>query len=210
MSPQTPAEPGPDGRPRCRWASGPWLRPYHDLEWGVPVRDDHLHLELLVLEGAQSGLSWLTILKRREAYRRAFAEFQPEALAAFAPARVERLLGDPSIIRHRGKIEAAVANARALLRVRDEWGSFDAYIWSFLDGRPLRGSWDREELVPARTELSAHVSGELRRRGFQFVGPTTCYSYLQAAGLVMDHVRSCYRYRDLSGGGPGGTPPRHR
>ena len=197
------------GRLRCPWASGPWLTPYHDLEWGVPVRDDRGHFELLTLEGAQSGLSWVTVLKRRSCYQRAFAGFDPAAVASFDQRRVEELLADPGIVRHRQKIEATVTNAAAVLRVQEERGSFDSFIWSFVDGQPLVNSWKVASEVPAATALSTAVSAELRRRGFLFLGPTTCYAYLQAAGLIMDHLVGCFRYAELKSAGAGPvTRPR--
>ena len=190
--------PGPTEVERCRWATGEWLGPYHDTEWGVPVHDDRRHFEFLVLEGAQAGLSWLTVLRRRDGYRRAFADFDPEVVAGFGPARVAQLVEDPGIIRHRGKIESTVSNAAAFLAVQEEFGRFDDYLWAFVDGRPVVGGWDRLDPVPAVTPLAQAVSADLRRRGFRFVGPTICYAYLQATGLVMDHVTSCFRYRELA------------
>jgi len=187
-----------DSRARCPWASGPWLRPYHDHEWGVPVHQDDQHLELLVLEGAQAGLSWLTILRRREGYRKAFARFVPEQVANFTDRQVVALLADIGIIRHRQKIEAAIANARALLMIQDAKGSFDEYIWSFVEGIPLINHWRTLEEVPSLSDLSRRLSADLRRRGFRFVGPTVCYSYLQASGLINDHLTSCYRFHELA------------
>jgi DNA-3-methyladenine glycosylase I len=191
---------GEDGRSRCHWAQGPWLEPYHDLEWGVPVHEDDRHLELLVLEGAQAGLSWLTVLKRRDGYRRAFAEFEPAAVASFDRQRVQAILTDPGIIRHSQKVESAISNAAALLRTQQELGSFDKYIWDFVGGRPIINHWKSPEKVPASSRLSLAVSADLRRRGFRFVGPTICYSYLQAAGLIVDHLVSCFRYSALARG----------
>jgi DNA-3-methyladenine glycosylase I len=190
---------GDDGRTRCHWATGPWLAPYHDTEWGVPFYDDRRHFELLVLEGAQAGLSWLTVLKRRHGYRQAFADFDPVVVARFSPRKVEELLCDPGIIRHRQKVEAAVGNANALLRVQEEMGSFDALLRGFLGGRRLINRWTSPRQVPASTPLSVAVSADLRRRGFRFVGPTICYSYLQASGMVMDHLTGCFRYPELIG-----------
>jgi DNA-3-methyladenine glycosylase I len=187
-----------DQRTRCGWATGPWLGPYHDLEWGTPVHDDHRHFELLVLEGAQAGLSWLTVLKRREGYRRAFADFNPAEVARFGATQIGTLLTDPGIIRHRQKVESAVSNAAALLRVQDELGSFDRYVWGFVDGSPVVNRWHLPREVPATTPLSRILSADLRRRGFSFVGPTVCYSYLQAAGLVVDHLTSCFRFNELA------------
>lgn len=186
-----------DGRTRCSWGTGPWLGPYHDIEWGVPVHDDRRHFELLVLEGAQAGLSWLTVLKRRDGYRRAFAGFDPAVVAKFSDHEVEALVADPGIIRHRQKIESAIGNAAALLRVQDDMGSFDAYIWDFVGGTRVVNRWKAMGQLPASTELSAALSTDLRRRGFRFVGPTICYSYLQSAGLVLDHLTGCFRYRQI-------------
>lgn len=200
MAGAPPAE--DDGRTRCGWARGQWLVPYHDAEWGVPVHDDRRHFEFLVLEGAQAGLSWLTILRRRHGYRRAFAGFDPERVARFTPARIERLLNDPGIIRNRAKVVAAVGNARAFLAVQDECGSFDAYLWSFTGGTTLVHRFDRIDQVPATSPESVALSDDLRRRGFRFVGPTVCYAHLQAAGLVNDHLTTCFRYPELTGGRP--------
>jgi DNA-3-methyladenine glycosylase I len=166
---------------------------YHDDEWGVPVHDDRRHFEILTLEGAQAGLSWSTILGKREGYRRLFEEFDPERVAAFGEADVARLLDDAAIVRHRGKIESTVANARALLAVAGEVGSFDHYVWEFVGGAPIVGDWSSLADLPASTPVSAALSGDLKRRGFRFVGPTTVYAYLQASGLVDDHVRTCFR-----------------
>jgi DNA-3-methyladenine glycosylase I len=188
-----------DGRSRCAWATGDWLVPYHDDEWGVPLHDDRGHFEFLVLEGAQAGLSWLTVLKRREGYRKAFSDFDIEAVSRFTPRRVERLLKDPSIIRNRAKVESAVANATAILAVRDEHGSFDNYLWDFVGGAPIVNRWRDLGELPASTALSEALSKDLRRRGFRFVGPTVCYSHMQAGGLVNDHVTTCFRYQELTG-----------
>jgi DNA-3-methyladenine glycosylase I len=199
MAAGTPPPWTDDGRPRCGWAAGPWLAPYHDEEWGVPVRDDRRHSEFLTLEAAQAGLSWLTVLKRRDGYRRAFADFDPEAVARFGDRKVASLLEDKGIIRNRKKVEATVANAAALLAVADERGSFDDYLWEFVDGTPVVNRWCAQGDVPATTPLSDAVSADLRRRGFRFVGPTVVYSHLQAAGLVVDHLTDCFRYRELTG-----------
>jgi DNA-3-methyladenine glycosylase I len=187
-----------DGRKRCDWANGPWLAPYHDAEWGVPVHDDRLHFEFLILEGAQAGLSWLTILKRRDGYRKAFADFDPLKVSRFTSQKVERLLTDPSIIRNRAKVESVVVNARAFLAVQKEFGSFDDYLWGFTGGETVVNRWRRQQQLPASTPLSEQVSADLRRRGFKFCGPTVMYAHLQAAGLVNDHVTSCFRYRELT------------
>jgi DNA-3-methyladenine glycosylase I len=197
MTPTAPAPFEPDDRPRCAWAKGPEMVPYHDTEWGVPVHDDRTHFEFLVLEGAQAGLSWLTILKRRDGYRKAFANFEAAKVARFTPARVEKLLLDPGIIRNRAKVEATVRNARAFLAIQKEFGSFDTYIWDFVGGQPVRNRWRRIEQLPASTALSEEVSADLRARDFRFVGPTVCYSHLQAAGLVNDHLVSCFRHDEV-------------
>ncbi len=184
---------------RCEWAGGgPAMSTYHDTEWGVPVHDDAVHFEFLVLEGAQAGLSWSTILNRRTGYRKAFANFDPARVARFTPARVERLLADPGIIRNRAKVEATVRNARAFLRVQEEFGSFDDYIWSFVGGTTVVNRWQRTDQLPANSPESESLSKDLKRRGFGFVGPTVCYAHLQAAGLVNDHLVTCYRYAELT------------
>ena len=188
--------PRPERR-RCDWCGDdPLYRAYHDREWGVPVRDDHVLFEFLILEGAQAGLSWITILRKREGYRRAFAEFQPEKVARFRPARLEKLLQNPEIVRNRLKVEGAVKNARAFLAVQEQWGSFAAYLWDFVDGRPILNRWRSLKQVPARTALSDTISKDLKRRGFSFVGSTIVYAYLQAVGVVNDHLTSCFRHPD--------------
>jgi len=193
---------GADGRRRCDWATGSGeMQAYHDAEWGVPVHDDRTHFEFLVLEGAQAGLSWATVLKRREGYRKAFAGFDPQKVARFTPGRVEKLLADPRIIRNRAKVTATVANARAFLGVQEEAGSFDAYIWGFVDGQPKVNRWRRIEQLPATSAESEALSKDLRRRGFRFVGPTIVYAHLQAAGLVNDHLVGCFRHAELTGRG---------
>jgi DNA-3-methyladenine glycosylase I len=186
---------------RCEWApvENPRYLLYHDEEWGVPVHDDVHLFEMLTLEGAQAGLSWSTILNKREGYRRAFAGFDPAAVARFDGRRVERLLADPSIVRNRLKVESTVANARAVLEVQDEVGSLDTFLWSFVDGGPRVNRFHRMGDIPAETPESGAMSKELKRRGFRFVGPTVCYAFMQACGLVNDHVTSCYRYRELGG-----------
>ncbi|MGH8979407.1 MAG: DNA-3-methyladenine glycosylase I [Acidimicrobiales bacterium] len=191
---------GTDSTVRCPWATGPWLTPYHDDEWGVALHDDRRLFELLVLEGAQAGLSWLTVLKRRDAYRRAFGGFDPAHVAGFGEAKVRALMSDPGLIRHRMKLESAVANAAGILRLRDDLGSFDAYLWDWVGGVPVRNSWRRSTQVPAQTPLSAALAKDLAGRGFRFVGPITCYSFLQSAGLVVDHLVECFRYEAPSGG----------
>ena len=183
---------------RCEWATQNALETrYHDTEWGVPSRDDRHLFEMLVLEGAQAGLSWDTILKKRDNYRRAFSGFDPAKVARFDRSRRERLLRDPGIVRNRLKVEAAVINAKMLLRVKDEYGSFATYIWQFVDGVPVRNAWTSIREVPAETPQSRLMSKDLTRRGFRFVGPTICYAFMQAVGLVNDHVVGCFRYRQL-------------
>lgn len=178
---------------RCGWASGdPLYEKYHDEEWGVPVHDDRRHFEFLILEGAQAGLSWLTILKRREGYRTAFADFDPEKVAMFTESDVERLLNDPRIIRNKLKIRSAMRNATVFLDIQKEFGSFDAYIWGFVSQKPLINQPDALEDIPATSELSDCVSKDLKKRGMSFVGSTIIYAHLQATGLVNDHVRSCF------------------
>jgi DNA-3-methyladenine glycosylase I len=178
---------------RCRWAKSELDVRYHDEEWGVPLHDDGKLFELLILEGAQAGLSWSTILQRREGYRKAFDGFDPVKVARYDAARRRRLLGDPRIIRNRAKIEAAVANARAFLDVQRELGSFAAYLWTFVDGAPVRGRVSSRRPPPAETPASQALSRDLKRRGFGFVGPTICYAFMQAAGLVNDHATECFR-----------------
>ncbi len=190
---------GSDGKRRCGWVTGdPLYLRYHDEEWGVPVRDDRRLFEFLVLETFQAGLSWLTILRRREAFRRAFAGFDPERVARFDARRVARLMGERAIIRNRRKIEAAVANARAFLDVVEAEGSFTRFMWDFVDGRPIVNRWRADEEVPAETPLSRRISRELRARGFRFVGPVVVYAHMQATGMVMDHVVPCFRHRELA------------
>jgi DNA-3-methyladenine glycosylase I len=178
---------------RCSWAQAQPEIDYHDTEWGVPVHDDRRLFEMLTLEGAQAGLSWRTILQKRAGYRAAFGGFEPAAVAAFAAARVDALVADPRIVRHRGKIEATVGNAHAFLAVQQQHGSFAAWLWGFVDGRPVVTRWRPGEGPPARTALSDRVSAELRQRGFRFVGSTIVYAYLQAVGVVDDHQAGCFR-----------------
>lgn len=185
---------------RCGWAGSPLMMQYHDTEWGVPVHDDRTLFEFLVLEGAQAGLSWSTILQRREGYRRAFAGFDPAAVARFGPEQVEALLGDPGIIRNRRKIEAAVENARAFLRVQEEFGSFGRYIWQFVGGEPRVNHWHTLAEVPSTTPEAEAMSRDLRRRGFRFAGPTICYAFMQATGMVNDHLVDCFRHAELAAG----------
>lgn len=190
---------------RCPWAgSDPLYIAYHDREWGVPVHDDRALFEFLILEGAQAGLSWITILRKREAYRAAFDGFDPALVAAYDDAKVAALLADPGIVRNRLKIAAAVRNARAFLAVQAEFGSFDAYLWRFVDGRPRRNAWRTPAEVPAETAESRALSRDLRRRGFAFTGPTICYALMQAVGMVNDHLVDCFRYAEIRGAGEAG------
>ena len=179
-----------EARRRCAWAHTPLGIAYHDKEWGVPVHDDRVLFEFLILEGAQAGLSWETILRKREAYRRAFLGFDPEKVARFTPARVKKLMEDEGLVRNRLKLESAVTNAKAFLAVQKEFGSFDAYVWRFVDGRPRVNRGDK---VPAKTPQSDALSKDLLARGFKFVGSTICYAYMQAVGLVDDHAPECFR-----------------
>lgn len=183
-----------DGRTRCNWANGSDKEAaYHDEEWGVAVHDDRTFFEFLILEGAQAGLSWSTILNKRETYRAAFAGFDPEKVARFTEADEERLLADPGIVRNRLKVKSAVTNAKAFLAVQKEFGSFDAYVWRFVGGQPVVNRWDSIGEVPATTEVSDALSKDLKKRGFKFVGSTIIYAFMQATGLVDDHLRSCWR-----------------
>lgn len=184
---------------RCPWVSAdPLYLAYHDEEWGVPEHDDRMLFEMLVLEGAQAGLSWLTILRKRESYRAAFAGFDPARVARFTPARVEKLLLDPGIVRNRQKVESAVSNAPRFLEVQREHGSFDAYLWGFVGGEPRMNRFRAMSEVPARTPTSDALSKDLVRRGFRFVGPTICYALMQAVGLVNDHLVGCFRHGEVS------------
>jgi DNA-3-methyladenine glycosylase I len=182
---------------RCAWATGEFLIPYHDEEWGVPVHDDRKHYEFLVLEAAQAGLSWLTVLRRREGYREAFCGFDLEQVARFGKRQIDRLLKDPGIIRNRAKVESAVTNAKAMLAMSETHGSFDNYLWEFVGGATVANRWTDMSEVPAKTELSERLSKDLRANGFRFVGPVVCYSHLQAAGLVNDHLTSCFRWSEI-------------
>jgi DNA-3-methyladenine glycosylase I len=182
---------------RCRWPSNPLSIAYHDKEWGVPVHNDRILFEFLILEGAQAGLSWDTVLKKRNNYRRAFAKFDPKKVAHFDRRKVRTLLKDPGIIRNRLKIESTVSNAQAFLQVQKEFGSFDAYIWTFVNGQPLQNSWKTLARLPASTSVSDAMSKDLKNRGFRFVGSTICYAFMQAVGLVNDHATTCFRYRQL-------------
>jgi DNA-3-methyladenine glycosylase I len=185
---------------RCEWSdSSELMRSYHDTEWGVPVHDDGKLLEFLLLDGAQAGLSWSTILRRRKGYREAFDGFDALKIAGYTEADTSRLLGDSKIIRNRRKIESAIGNARAFLNVCERFGSFDRYIWRFVNGRPIRNTWKTLADIPASTSESRAMSKELQQMGFSFVGPTICYAFMQAAGLVNDHLVDCFRYEEITG-----------
>ena len=197
---------------RCGWTgnatrkppSDPLMIRYHDTEWGVPLHEDRKHFEFLVLDAFQAGLSWAIILKKREAFRRAFSDFDPVKIARYRRQSVERLLKDEGIVRNRGKIEATISNARAFLKTQDAFGSFDTFIWQFVGGKPKQNAWKSMSQLPAKTDDSEAMSKALRDRGFKFVGPTICYAYMQAAGMVNDHEVACFRYREIREmGGPG-------
>ena len=183
---------------RCSWPTSELDIAYHDKEWGVPVHDDRVLFEFLILEGAQAGLSWSTILKKRDNYRKAFAGFDPKKVARFTSARIKQLTKDEGIVRNRLKIESTVANARAFLAVQKEFGSFDRYVWGFVGGKPRQGSRRSLKDIPARTAESDALSKDLKRRGFGFVGSTICYAFMQAVGMVNDHLTGCYRYREVA------------
>ena len=180
--------------PRCAWAEGDLYLAYHDKEWGLPVHEDRLLFEFLILEGAQVGLSWITILKKRENYRRAFDNFEPEKVARYNSKKIQTLLADPGIVRNKLKVESAIQNAKAFLQVQKDFGSFDRYIWQFVGGQPIRNHWTSLKQVPPRTAVSDTMSRELLKRGFKFVGSTICYAFMQAVGLVNDHTTDCFRY----------------
>jgi DNA-3-methyladenine glycosylase I len=190
----TPDDSSDHGRTRCGWARSPQMIEYHDREWGVPVHDDGRFFEFLTLEGAQAGLSWETILRKRDAYRDAFAGFDPARVARFTPARIEKLLTNEGIVRNRLKIESTIRNAKAFLGIQEEFGSFDAYVWRFVGGKPLVNRRQSMKEVPARTPESDALSRDLKTRGFNFVGSTICYAFMQATGLVNDHVVDCFRF----------------
>ncbi len=183
---------------RCRWAQNELNIAYHDEEWGVPAHDERTWFEFLILEGAQAGLSWDTILKKRARYREVFDGFDPAKVARYDKRKVRALLGDAGIIRNQMKIEAAIENARAFLKVQEEFGAFDGYIWRFVDGSPRRNAWKTHKQVPAKTPQSDALSKDLQKRGFRFVGSTICYALMQATGMVNDHVVSCFRYSEVS------------
>ena len=183
---------------RCEWTGDdPLMVQYHDTEWGVPKHDDRRLFESLVLDGAQAGLSWATILRKRENYRKAFDGFDPELVARYDDAKVAELLSDAGIVRNRQKIASAIENANALGLVRREFGSFDAYLWAFVGGKPIKNEWKSLEQIPAKTEESEAMSKDLRERGFKFVGPTICYAFMQAEGMVNDHLVDCFRYDEV-------------
>lgn len=186
------------GKVRCQWCEGdPLYVRYHDTEWGVPIRDDRKLFEFLVLDGAQAGLSWLTILKKRANYRSAFDHFDPVKISRYGDSKISSLLSDPGIVRNRKKVQSAIANARAMLAVQSEMGSFSDYLWQFVDGATIRNRWQSMDQIPAHTQESAQMSRDLKRRGFQFVGPTICYAFMQAAGMVNDHIVGCFRYNQV-------------
>ena len=183
---------------RCPWGrTNEWNTAYHDEEWGVPVHDDIRHFEFLVLEAAQAGLSWLTILKRRDGYRKAYRGFDPQRVARFSARDVQRLLGDPGIVRNRLKVDSSIKNARCFLKIQEELGSFDAYLWKWTGGKPVVNRWTDQKQIPARTELSDAISKDMKARGFSFVGSTIIYSHLQAVGVVNDHLVSCFRWKEV-------------
>jgi DNA-3-methyladenine glycosylase I len=201
----------PEAKERCPWPGEDRLSIiYHDEEWGVPVHDETKLFEFLVLDAAQAGLSWRTILHKRENYREAFDGFDPEKIARYDARRVERLLKNEGIVRNRLKIESAIANARAFLELKRESGSFDAHLWSFVGGKTKQNAWKRLQEIPAQTSESLAMSKDLSRRGFRFVGPTICYAFMQAAGLVNDHLIDCYRYHELAGSPPSSRSARRR
>lgn len=184
---------------RCSWAgSEPVYISYHDEEWGVPLHDERRLFEFLILEGAQAGLSWITILKKREAYRKAYYDFDVERVARFNSRSVDRLLNNPCIVRNKLKIEASITNARAYLELQNEFGSFNNFIWRYVDGRPIQNRWKTLEHMPAFTPLSDNISKDLKKRGFKFVGSTICYAFMQATGMVNDHITSCFRHNEVA------------
>ena len=183
---------------RCSWASNPLNTEYHDAEWGVPVHDDRVWFEFLILEGAQAGLSWDTILQKRRRYREVFSGFDPSKVARYDGRKTSMLLRDPGIVRNRLKIQATVNNAKGFLLLQKEFGSFDAFIWNFIGGSPIQNRWSSHQRVPAKSDLSIKLSRELLKRGFRFVGPTICYAFMQATGLVNDHLTTCFRYQQIS------------
>ena len=193
-----PAANGTPAPSRCTWAQKPLYHDYHDREWGVPLHDDRLHFEYLLLDCSQAGLSWGLMLQKREGYRAAFAGFDPQAIARFTDKDVERLLGDPGIVRNRRKIEAAIVNARAFLDIQEKHGSYSKFFWDFTDGRVIQNTWRRHQDVPDTSPLSDRMTAELKKFGFRFIGSTTIYAYMQGAGMMNDHLVSCFRYAELS------------
>jgi DNA-3-methyladenine glycosylase I len=185
---------------RCSWvnADDVLLLEYHDREWGIPAHSDRKHFEVLILSGVQAGLNWSLVLKKRDGYRRAFNKFDPEKIARYSEMQIRKLLSDPEIIRNRMKIEAAVRNARAFLKVQEEFGKYDSYCWRFVDGRPKLNRWKTAKQIPARSPESERLSKDLKQRGFNFVGPTVMYAYMQAIGMVNDHTVDCFRYREIA------------
>ncbi|MBT8349546.1 MAG: DNA-3-methyladenine glycosylase I [Sulfurovum sp.] len=183
---------------RCEWCgTDPLYIAYHDDEWGTPVHDDRLLFEFLILEGAQAGLSWITILKKRENYRKAFHAFDCETIANYTEADIERLLSDSGIVRNRLKIESAIKNARGVMKIQEEFGSLDAYLWHYVDGVPIENEWKSMVELPVKTETSERMSKDLKKRGFNFVGPTICYAFMQAVGMVNDHTTDCFRHEEI-------------
>ncbi len=189
----------PMTKPRCAWISDPLMQQYHDEEWGVPLHDDRKLFEFMVLDAFQAGLSWKTVLNKRENFRKAFDDFDPVIIAGYDEAKYESLLADPGIIRNRAKIRATITNAKSFLTVQKEFGSFDKYIWSFVNYQPVINSWNSLSELPARTETSDIMSKDLTKRGFKFAGSTICYAFMQAAGMVNDHVVGCFRYEEVTG-----------
>jgi DNA-3-methyladenine glycosylase I len=186
-------------KPRCAWIADDLMRIYHDEEWGVPLHDDQKLFEFMVLDAFQAGLSWKTILNKRENFRKAFDNFDPKMIAAYDEKHYERLLNDAGIIRNRAKIKATISNAKAFLEIQNEFGTFDNYIWSFVDHKPVINSWKTLSELPAKTAISDRMSKDLMKRGFKFVGSTICYAFMQAAGMVNDHVVGCFRYKEVTG-----------
>ena len=185
---------------RCAWCgSDPLYITYHDEEWGVPVHDDKLLFEFLILEGAQAGLSWLTILKKRENYKQAFSDFDIHTVANYTEDDIERLMNDAGIVRNRLKIESAIKNAKGVLAIQKEFGSFDAYLWNYVEGTPIQNEWKCLEEVPVKTQIAERMSKDLKKRGFNFIGPTICYAFMQAIGMVNDHTTDCFRYDAVKG-----------
>ncbi|HEX4452968.1 MAG TPA: DNA-3-methyladenine glycosylase I [Kofleriaceae bacterium] len=182
---------------RCHWATSPAMNAYHDTEWGVPTHDDRRHFEFVILEGAQAGLSWKTILDKREGYRKNFCDFDPAKVAKLTPAKLEKILLDPGIVRNRAKVMAAVSNAKAFLQIQKDFGSFDKFLWDFVGGKPIVNKWRDMKQLPPRSDVSDAVAAALKKRGFKFAGSTIMYAHLQACGLINDHLTSCFRYRQV-------------